>query len=145
MRSDYDECVPRRGVSVFKFVLGAPDRLLGSVKTDAAGRYTLDRRRRAAKGKYYAAGRPEDQLRRRRDLLRREVTEDRGPLTPSLAGPLRDALLAADFTYDAVAELLGPEAHAALSRNETTPAFRRVSSGRHATLLDHRGGNRSRR
>ena len=54
VRADYDECVPRRGVSVFKFVLGAPDRLLGSVKTDAAGRYTLDRQKRAAKGKYYA-------------------------------------------------------------------------------------------
>lgn len=54
VRADYDECVPRRGVSVFKFVVGAPDRLLGSVKTDAAGRYTLDRRKRAQKGKYYA-------------------------------------------------------------------------------------------
>ena len=54
VRADYDECVPRRGVSVFKFVLGAPDRLLGSVKTDAAGRYALDRQKRAAKGKYYA-------------------------------------------------------------------------------------------
>ena len=63
----------------------------------------------------------------RRPLLRREVTEDRGPLTPALAAPLRDALLAADFTYDAVAELLGAEAQAALSRNETTPALRLVS------------------
>lgn len=54
VRADYDECVPRRGVSIFKFVRGAPDRLLGSVKTDAAGRYALDRQKRAAKGKYYA-------------------------------------------------------------------------------------------
>lgn len=50
-------------------------------------------------------------------------------LVPSiaLAAPLRDALLAADFTYDAVSELLGPEAHQALSRNETTPALRRTA------------------
>lgn len=45
----------------------------------------------------------------------------------SLAAPLREALLAADFTYDAVSELLGPEAHQALSRNETTPALRRTA------------------
>ncbi|MEQ6903562.1 class I SAM-dependent methyltransferase [Nocardioides sp. YIM 152588] len=44
-----------------------------------------------------------------------------------LAAPLRDALTAADFRYDAVAELLGPEAHQALSRNETTPARRRTA------------------
>ncbi|RHW26787.1 class I SAM-dependent methyltransferase [Nocardioides immobilis] len=50
-------------------------------------------------------------------------------MTPSLAAPLRDALLAADFTYDAVAELLGAEAHSALSRNETTPALRRAAGG----------------
>jgi hypothetical protein len=53
---------------------------------------------------------------------------DPGPLSPSLAGPLRDALIAADFTYGGVADLLGAEAHAALSRNETTPAFRRTSA-----------------
>nr|WP_218866526.1 class I SAM-dependent methyltransferase [Nocardioides kongjuensis] len=47
----------------------------------------------------------------------------------SLAAPLRDALLAADFTYDAVSELLGPEAHQALSRNETTPGRRRTTDG----------------
>jgi hypothetical protein len=45
----------------------------------------------------------------------------------SLAAPLRDALLAADFTYDAVSELLGPQAHQALSRNETTPGRRRTT------------------
>jgi len=71
----------------------------------------------------------------RRPLLQREVTEDRGPLTPTLAAPLRDALLAADFTYDAVAELLGAEAQAALSRNETTPALRRTTEGPLATLV----------
>ncbi|WP_322937607.1 class I SAM-dependent methyltransferase [Nocardioides bizhenqiangii] len=38
-------------------------------------------------------------------------------------------MLTADFTYDAVAELLGTEAHAALSRNETTPAVRRTADG----------------
>jgi len=45
------------------------------------------------------------------------------------AVPLRDALAAADFTYDGVAELLGPTAHAALSRNETTPGRRRTTGG----------------
>lgn len=47
----------------------------------------------------------------------------------ALAAPLRDALLAADFTYDAVSDLLGPEAHQALSRNETTPGVRRTADG----------------
>ena len=44
-------------------------------------------------------------------------------------GPLRDALLAADFTYDRVAEAIGEEAHRALGRNETRPALRRTTSG----------------
>ncbi len=35
----------------------------------------------------------------------------------------------AGFTYDGVAEVLGPEAHAALSRNETTPALRVTHGG----------------
>jgi hypothetical protein len=42
---------------------------------------------------------------------------------------LRDALTAAHFTYDAVAELLGPLAHDALARNETTPGVRRTAGG----------------
>jgi len=42
---------------------------------------------------------------------------------------LRDALERAGFTYDAVAELLGPLAHTALSRNETTPGLRRTRGG----------------
>ncbi|QWF22707.1 methyltransferase [Nocardioides sp. LMS-CY] len=42
---------------------------------------------------------------------------------------LRSALVAADFTYDRVAELLGPAAHDALGRNETTPARRRTAGG----------------
>ena len=37
--------------------------------------------------------------------------------------------MAADFTYDGVAELLGPAAHDALARNETTPALRRTTGG----------------
>ncbi len=45
------------------------------------------------------------------------------------AGPLREALLAADFTYDRVAEAIGEEAHRALGRNETLPALRRTTSG----------------
>ncbi len=36
---------------------------------------------------------------------------------------LREALLAADFDYETVAELLGPLGHAALGRNETTPGM----------------------
>lgn len=50
-------------------------------------------------------------------------------LPVALAAPLREALLAADFTYDAVSELLGPQAHEALSRNETTPGVRRTTDG----------------
>jgi hypothetical protein len=42
---------------------------------------------------------------------------------------LREALTAARFTYDEVAELLGPLAHAALGRNETTPGLRRTRGG----------------
>lgn len=42
---------------------------------------------------------------------------------------LRDALTTASFTYDAVAELLGPLAHDALARNETTPGVRRTTGG----------------
>lgn len=41
---------------------------------------------------------------------------------------LREALHAADYTYDAVSELIGPTAQAALGRNETTPG-RRVTTG----------------
>ena len=44
-------------------------------------------------------------------------------------GALREALLAADFTYDRVAERLGERAHTALGRNETLPALRRTTSG----------------
>ncbi|KAA1428235.1 DUF7059 domain-containing protein [Nocardioides antri] len=58
------------------------------------------------------------------------------PASVALAGPFRDALIAADYTYDAVADLLGAEAHAALSRNETTPALRRTAqAGPLATLV----------
>lgn len=46
-----------------------------------------------------------------------------------VAAPLREALLAADFTYDRVAEAIGEEAHRALGRNETLPALRRTTSG----------------
>ena len=42
---------------------------------------------------------------------------------------LRDCLLAADYTYDGVAALLGPTAHAALGRNETTPGLRATTDG----------------
>jgi methylase of polypeptide subunit release factors len=42
---------------------------------------------------------------------------------------LRDALVAADYTFDGVSGLLGTTAHAALSRNETTPGLRRTVGG----------------
>jgi methylase of polypeptide subunit release factors len=42
---------------------------------------------------------------------------------------LRDALLAADYSFDGVSALLGTTAHAALGRNETTPALRRTGNG----------------
>lgn len=50
-------------------------------------------------------------------------------LTPDVVTRLRDALHRADFTYDAVAGALGPVAHAALSRNETTPGLRATRDG----------------
>jgi len=50
-------------------------------------------------------------------------------VTADLAARLRAALQEAGFTYAAVADLLGPEAHAALGRNETTPARRRTTDG----------------
>jgi len=46
-----------------------------------------------------------------------------------LAASLREALVAAEYTYDDVAGLIGDTAHAALSRNETTPALRRTTGG----------------
>ncbi len=42
---------------------------------------------------------------------------------------LREALLAAGYTYDGVAELLGTTAHRALLRNETTPGLGRSADG----------------
>ncbi len=42
---------------------------------------------------------------------------------------LRRALRATGYGYDAVAGLLGPTAHAALSRNETTPGLRATGGG----------------
>ena len=50
-------------------------------------------------------------------------------LSSSLVGRLREALAAAEFSYDSVAELLGPVAHGALSRNETTPGLRATGDG----------------
>ena len=48
---------------------------------------------------------------------------------PELVDRLRAALVAAGYTYDGVAGALGPEAHAALSRNETVPGLRRTAGG----------------
>ena len=50
--------------------------------------------------------------------------------SPDVPARLRAALLAADFTVDAVRELLGEVADAALLRNETTPALRRTAPDR---------------
>lgn len=52
-----------------------------------------------------------------------------------LPARLRRALVSADFTYDRVAEILGPEAHAALGRNETTPGLSRTAGGTAADTL----------
>ena len=43
--------------------------------------------------------------------------------------PLREALQQAGYTYANVAETLGEQAHAALSRNETTPGLRVTNGG----------------
>lgn len=51
------------------------------------------------------------------------------PSSSELPRRLRAALVVAGFTYDAVAEVLGPVAHDALSRNETTPGLRRTTGG----------------
>jgi hypothetical protein len=48
--------------------------------------------------------------------------------TTDLAARLREALVSAGFTVDAVRDLLGEVADAALLRNETTPALRRTAS-----------------
>ncbi len=48
---------------------------------------------------------------------------------PEWAASLRASLLAADFTYDNVAQRLGADAHKALGRNETRPGLRRTTSG----------------
>ena len=50
-------------------------------------------------------------------------------MTDDLPLRLREALGKAEFTYDAVAGLLGHRAHDALGRNETTPALRRTRDG----------------
>jgi len=52
VRADFDQCVPRRSVTVLKSVAG-PDRRMGTVRTRANGRYVLDKR--ARKGTYYAS------------------------------------------------------------------------------------------
>jgi methylase of polypeptide subunit release factors len=48
---------------------------------------------------------------------------------PGYADDLRVALTEAGYRYDEVAALLGPTAHAALSRNETTPGERATRGG----------------
>jgi hypothetical protein len=48
-------------------------------------------------------------------------------MTSPLTARLRESLVRADYTHDRVVDLLGAEAHAALGRNETTPALRRTA------------------
>jgi hypothetical protein len=50
-------------------------------------------------------------------------------LAPPVLHALREALVAAGYTVAGVTELLGPLAHAALGRNETTPGLRATSDG----------------
>jgi hypothetical protein len=50
-------------------------------------------------------------------------------LTADLVARLREALRRAGFTYDAVADVLGPVGHGALARNETTPGLRATAGG----------------
>jgi hypothetical protein len=52
-----------------------------------------------------------------------------------LVSRLRDALAEAGYTYESVARLLGPVAHAALSRNETTPGLRATADGSALSVL----------
>lgn len=54
---------------------------------------------------------------------------DPAPRDVSVADDLRAALTAAGYRYDEVAALLGSTAHAALSRNETTPGERATRGG----------------
>jgi hypothetical protein len=50
-------------------------------------------------------------------------------LSPADIDRLRASLVAAGYDYDGVAELLGPTAHRALFRNETTPGLRATDDG----------------
>lgn len=49
--------------------------------------------------------------------------------TPGTIARLREALTAADYTFDGVSALLGPIAHGALGRNETVPGLRATTGG----------------
>ncbi|MGA8992946.1 MAG: methyltransferase [Nocardioidaceae bacterium] len=51
------------------------------------------------------------------------------PLAPDAVDLLRTALDHGGYRYDAVAALLGPVAHAALSRNETVPGLQATAGG----------------
>ncbi|MGH1561193.1 DUF7059 domain-containing protein [Mumia sp. DW29H23] len=56
-------------------------------------------------------------------------------LPDSDVAALRDALRAAPYTVESVAELLGADAHRALMRNETTPARRATTDGSPVSTL----------
>jgi len=50
-------------------------------------------------------------------------------LPSSAVSRIRDCLVATGYTNDGVADLLGPTASSALSRNETTPGLRATRDG----------------
>jgi hypothetical protein len=56
-------------------------------------------------------------------------------LSPEQVARLRERLQQIGFTYDAVADRLGPTAHAALGRNETTPGLRATTDGSPVSTL----------
>lgn len=51
--SVYDECGPRRIVTVFRFVAG-PDRVVDTVRSDVEGKFSVKLARKPKAGKYYA-------------------------------------------------------------------------------------------
>ena len=50
-------------------------------------------------------------------------------LEPDDVSGLREALAGAGYTHDTVAAVLGPVAHRALARNETTPGLHATTGG----------------
>ncbi|MEZ0577707.1 hypothetical protein [Nocardioides sp. MH1] len=51
--SDYDQCNPRRNVTIYRLVKG-PDAVIGKVRSDPAGKFALTVKRKPKAGSYYA-------------------------------------------------------------------------------------------